>query len=61
MLCNFSMSEAETVILSPVHIGDRASVGANAVCVVDTPAGRTAADVSARIIKRSTGSIGGEN
>jgi serine O-acetyltransferase len=37
-------------ILGPIHIGDNAKIGSNAVVVKDVPAGATAAGIPARII-----------
>src|SRR5512141_2614128 len=45
-------------ILGPIHIGDNAKVGSNAVVVKDVPAGATAAGIPARILddaKKTTG------
>jgi serine O-acetyltransferase len=45
-------------ILGPIHIGDNAKIGSNAVVVKDVPAGATAAGIPARILddaKKSTG------
>lgn len=39
-------------ILGPVHIGDGAQVGANAVVIKDVPANSTAVGVPARIITK---------
>ena len=36
-------------ILGPVHVGDRARIGANAVVVADVPAGATAVGIPARV------------
>ena len=47
---------AGAAILGPVSIGDGAKIGANAVVLIDVPAGATAAGVPARIVRRgSTG------
>src|SRR5271169_2599433 len=37
-------------ILGPIHIGDNAKIGSNAVVVKDVPAGATAAGIPARIL-----------
>ena len=37
-------------ILGPIHIGDNAKIGSNAVAVKDVPAGATAAGIPARIL-----------
>ncbi len=37
-------------ILGPIHIGDHAKIGSNAVVVKDVPAGATAAGIPARIL-----------
>jgi len=37
-------------ILGPIHIGDNAKIGSNAVVVKDVPAGSTAAGIPARIL-----------
>ena len=45
-------------ILGPIHIGDNAKIGSNAVVVKDVPAGMTAAGIPARILdgeKKSSG------
>jgi serine O-acetyltransferase len=45
-------------ILGPIHIGDGAKIGSNAVVVKEVPAGATAAGIPARIldeVKKSTG------
>jgi serine O-acetyltransferase len=45
-------------ILGPIHIGDGAKIGSNAVVVKDVPAGATAAGIPARILdeaKKNTG------
>ncbi len=45
-------------ILGPIHIGDNAKIGSNAVVVKDVPAGATAAGIPARIlddVKKSAG------
>ncbi len=46
-------------VLGPIHIGDDAKVGSNAVVVKDVPAGATAAGIPARILdeekKKSSG------
>lgn len=54
------MIGAGAVVLGPIHIGDGASVGANAVCLIDVPAGCTAAGIPARIIKWPSSPVGGE-
>jgi|RhiMetdeSRZDD1v2_1073273.scaffolds.fasta_scaffold04782_3 serine O-acetyltransferase len=38
-------------ILGPVHVGDRAVIGANAVVLSDVPAGSVAVGVPARVVK----------
>jgi serine O-acetyltransferase len=40
-------------ILGPVHIGDGATIGANAVVLIDVPAGALAVGIPARIKPRS--------
>ena len=47
------MIGAGAVVLGPITIGDGASIGANAVCLIDVPAGATAAGVPAKIISYS--------
>ncbi len=45
-------------ILGPIHIGDGAKIGSNAVVVKDVPAGATATGIPARILdeaKKNTG------
>lgn len=42
---------ANATVLGPVHIADDAKVGANAVVLVDVPAGATAVGVPARIVE----------
>ena len=45
-------------ILGPIHVGDNAKIGSNAVVVKDVPAGATAAGIPARILddaKKTTG------
>jgi len=42
-------------ILGPLSIGDHASIGANAVVLIDVPAGATAVGVPARILSRGSG------
>lgn len=39
-------------ILGDVHVGDDAKVGANAVVLIDVPAGATAVGVPARVVRR---------
>jgi serine O-acetyltransferase len=39
-------------VLGPVHIGDRAQVGANALVISDVPAGATVVGVPAEIVRR---------
>ncbi len=40
-------------VLGPVHIGDDARIGANAVVLKDVPAGATAVGVPAKVVSRS--------
>lgn len=42
---------ANATILGPVHIGEKAKVGAAAVVMIDVPAGTTAVGIPAKIIK----------
>ena len=42
-------------ILGDVHIGDDAKIGANAVVLIDVPAGATAVGVPARVVRRAAG------
>ena len=39
-------------ILGPVHVGDGARVGANAVVLADVPAGATVAGIPARVVRQ---------
>jgi serine O-acetyltransferase len=45
-------------ILGPIHIGDNAKIGSNAVVVKDVPAGATAAGIPARILDEAKKSGG---
>lgn len=45
-------------ILGPIHIGDNAKIGSNAVVVKDVPAGATAAGIPARILDDAKKSAG---
>jgi serine O-acetyltransferase len=47
-------------ILGPVVLGDGASIGANAVVMIDVPPGATAVGVPARVVGRADGVSGGE-
>jgi serine O-acetyltransferase len=42
-------------IFGPVRIGERARIGANAVVMIDVPAGATAVGAPARVVASSTG------
>ena len=53
MIGEHVMIGAGAVVLGPITIGDGASIGANAVCLIDVPAGATAAGVPAKIISNS--------
>ena len=48
-------------ILGPIHIGDGAKIGSNAVVVKDVPAGATAAGIPARILDEEKKGGGGFN
>ena len=45
-------------ILGPIHIGDNAKIGSNAVVVKDVPAGATAAGIPARILDEARKNTG---
>ncbi len=45
-------------ILGPIHIGDNAKIGSNAVVVKDVPAGATAAGIPARVLEDAKKSAG---
>lgn len=47
-------------ILGPVTLGAGASIGANAVVLIDVPAGATAVGVPARVVGRDDELVGGE-
>ena len=51
---NDVMVGAGARILGPVHIGDGAQIGANAVVLCDVPAGAVAIGVPARVVKPKT-------
>ncbi len=38
-------------LLGPIHVGDRARIGANAVVLIDVPTGATAVGVPARVVE----------
>src|ERR1035437_8111527 len=46
-------------ILGPIHVGDGAKIGSNAVVVKDVPAGATAAGIPARILDEDRKKIAG--
>lgn len=48
-------------ILGPIHIGDGAKIGSNAVVVKDVPAGATAAGIPARILDEEKKAAAGFN
>ena len=48
-------------ILGPIHIGDGAKIGSNAVVVKDVPAGATAAGIPARILDEDKKAASGFN
>ena len=48
-------------ILGPIHIGDGAKIGSNAVVVKDVPAGATAAGIPARILDEDKKTASGFN
>ena len=48
-------------ILGPIHIGNNAKIGSNAVVVKDVPAGATAAGIPARILDEAKKAAGGFN
>jgi serine O-acetyltransferase len=45
-------------ILGPIHVGDGAKIGSNAVVVRDVPAGATAAGIPARILEEMKNTVG---
>ena len=45
---------AGAVIIGPVHIGDNAVIGANAVVTKDVPANATAVGIPAKIVSKTT-------
>ncbi len=47
-------------VLGPIHIGDDARIGANAVVLIDVPAGATAVGVPARLVSPDRPQPGGE-
>ncbi|MDD2701557.1 MAG: serine O-acetyltransferase [Sideroxydans sp.] len=57
-LANGVVVGAGAKILGPIHIGENAKIGSNAVVVKDVPAGATAAGIPARVLdgaKKTTG------
>ena len=59
-VCDGVVLTAGAKVIGPVRIGERATVGANAVVLSDVPAGALAVGVPARIVSQAAGDDAGE-